>query len=248
MTFINMIKFDLKNIFKTPMLVIVNTIEPLALFFILGFIMKNKFSNRLMNSFDFYAVTTLIISAVMIVMTTSNVFLEEKVKNGNIRVMYAPISKAQVYLSKLLASFIFAIIIFDTLALIEQYIFKCNFGGKNIIFVIILIDALAFFACSLGTAGCCIFKNEDKTNTVIPLITSVFLLFSGIFVPLGAGGKIMKALFSLSPVRYVTECSMQIIYDNNFALFGRAIVILTVLSAMCILICKFTFKPEEYIK
>lgn len=248
MSFINIVKFDLKNIFKTPMLVIVNTLEPLILYIILGVIMKNKFSNKIMSSFDFYSVTTLIISATMIVMTTSNIFLDEKVKRGNKRVVYAPISKGQVYLSKLVSSFIFAIILFDALALIEQYVFKCNFGDKNIIFVIILIDALTFFACSLSTAACCILKNEDKTDTVIPLITSVFLFFSGIFVPLGTGSGIMKVFFSLSPVRYVTECSMQIIYDNNFALFYKTIIMLMVLSIICILICKFTFKVEEYVQ
>lgn len=247
MSFVKIVKFDLKNLFKTPMLVIVNIVEPLVLYVILGVIMKNKFSNKIMSSFDFYAVTTLIISATMIVMTTSNIFLDEKVKRGNKRVVYAPISKAQVYLSKLVSTFIFAIILFDVLALIEQYVFKCNFGGKNIIFVIILIDALTFFTCSLSTAGCCILKNEDKANSVIPLITSVFLFFSGIFVPIGDGG-IMKVLSALSPVRYVTECSMQIIYDNNFDLFGITIIMIIVLSIICILICQFTFKPEEYVR
>jgi len=235
MSFVNIVKFDLKNIFKTPMLVIVNTLEPLVLYIILGVIMKNKFSNKIMSSFDFYAVTTLIISATMIVMTTSNIFLDEKVKRGNRRVVYAPISKGQVYLSKLVSTFIFAIILFDILAFIEQYIFKCNFGGKNIIFVI-------------STAGCCILKNEDKVNSIIPLITSVFLFFSGIFVPLGTDSGIMKVFFSLSPVRYVTECSMQIIYDNNFALFYKTIIMLMILSIICILICKFTFKVEEYVR
>lgn len=248
MSFAKIVKFDLKNIFKTPMLVIVNIVEPVVLYVILGVIMKNEFTNKMMSSFDFYAVTTLIISATMIVMTTSNIFLDEKVKRGNKRVVYAPISKVQVYLSKLVSTFIFAIILFDVLALIEQYVFKCNFGGKNIIFVIILIDALTFFACSLSTAGCCILKNEDKTNSVIPLITSVFLFFSGIFVPLGDGGKIMKVLSALSPVRYVTECSMQIIYDNNFDLFGITIIMIIILSTICILICQFTFKPEEYVR
>jgi ABC-2 type transport system permease protein len=230
------------------MLVIVNIVEPLVLYVLLGVIMKSKFSNKIMSSFDFYGVTTLIISATMIVMTTSNIFLDEKVKKGNKRVVYAPISKAQVYLSKLVSTFIFGIILFDVLALIEQYVFKCNFGGKNIIFVIILIDALTFFACSLSTAACCILKNENKTDSIIPLITSVFLFFSGIFVPLGAGGKIMKVLFSLSPVRYVTECSLQIIYDNNFDLFGITIIMMIVLSTICIFICQFTFKIEEYVR
>lgn len=248
MSFFKIVKFDLKNLFKTPMLVIVNIVEPLALYVILGVIMKNKFSSNTMSSFDFYAVTTLIISATMIVMTTSNIFLDEKVKRGNKRVIYAPISKAEVYLSKLVSSFIFAIILFDILAFIEQYVFKCNFGGKNIIFIIILIDALTFFACSLSTAGCCVLKNEDKANSVIPLITSVFLLFSGIFVPLGQVGKIMKVLSALSPVRYVTECSMQIIYDNNFNLFGMTIIMMIVLSIICIFICQLTFKIEEYVR
>lgn len=248
MSFVRIVKFDIINIFKTPMLVIVNTLLPLVLFAGLGIAMNKTFIGGKMTSYDFYSVAVIIMSAMMIVMTASNVFLEEKVKRGNTRVIYAPIAKSSIYLSKIISTAIFSSLLFDIILLIEQYLFKCNLGGYNIIFVMILIDSLALFGSSLGIAGCCLLKDEEKTNNVMTICASVCLFFSGIFIPLGHGGKVMQILSSLSPVRYVVESCFQIIYDNNFALFFKTICLMVILSFFCAVVCRFTFKGEEYVR
>lgn len=106
MNFLKILKFDFINILKTPMLVIMNTIFPLVLFGGFGVVTKSKFGGSLISSYDFYGVATIIICGVMVAMTVTNTFMAENVKSGNIRVMYAPVSKAEIYLSKLISSYI----------------------------------------------------------------------------------------------------------------------------------------------
>lgn len=247
MNFFKILKFDFINILKNPMLVIMNTIFPLVLFGGFGVVTKSKFGGSLISSYDFYGVATIIICGVMVAMTVTNTFMAENVKSGNIRVMYAPVSKAEIYLSKLISSYIFAVLFYSLSAIIEQYVFGSNFGGKNIVYIIILVAALTFFGCSIGTLACCILKSEEKANAITPLLAVLFIFFGGIFAPLGHFGKVMKAATCLSPVKWVTECSFMIIYNNDFSLFKLTIAILLIASIVCIGLCQITFKLEDYV-
>ena len=66
----------------------------------LGFVTKGGFGTELVSSFDYYGVNMLIFSVGMIAITATNAFMEERVKRGNFRIVYAPISKEEIYLLK----------------------------------------------------------------------------------------------------------------------------------------------------
>lgn len=100
MNFIKIIKFDFMNIIKNPMLLIVNTIFPFILIGVMGLVTSGSFGAGNVSSFDYNGITMMIFVAFLIAMTASNTFMEEKVKRGNTRIIYAPVSKVKIYLSK----------------------------------------------------------------------------------------------------------------------------------------------------
>lgn len=51
----------------------------------------------------------------------------------------------------------------------------------------------------------------------------------------------------LSPIKWVVDCSYQIIYDNDLHLLLPLICGLLLLSGVFIFICQLLFKPEEYL-
>lgn len=246
MNFMRIVWFDLLNICRNPMLVIVNTIGQMIIWGGFGLVTNSQFGGRI-SSFDYYGVATMILSSIMISMTVTNTFLEEKVKSGNLRIAYAPVSKAEIYLSKLLSTFIFAVIAFTLLCLIEQFVFQSNFGGSNIFYIIVLINILALFGCSLGALVVVIFKSEERANAVMPILSILFIFFGGVFSPVGHFGNVMQAVAQLSPAKWVMQSAFQIIYDNNFSLFLPVIACLLIFSILFTIIGQFIFKPEEYL-
>ncbi|MFD1404231.1 ABC transporter permease [Robinsoniella peoriensis] len=247
MNFIKIIKFDFMNIIKNPMLLIVNTIFPFILIGVMGLVTSGSFGAGNVSSFDYNGITMMIFVAFLIAMTASNTFMEEKVKKGNTRIIYAPVSKVKIYLSKMISTYILGSISYSFICFLGQFIFHINFGGKNLVYIMLLINFAALFGTAFGIMCCCLLKSEEGANSVIPLVILVFVFFGGIFFPTASFGRMVEMISAISPVRWVTECAFQIIYDQNFHLFLPVMGMMLLLSAICIAICQITFKPEDYV-
>ncbi|GIP34923.1 ABC transporter permease [Paenibacillus sp. J2TS4] len=246
MNFIKIVKLDLINILKNPTLLISNTVLPLILIGVLGFATSGLFGAGDVSSYDYYGVTMMIFTALMIAMTVSNTFMEDKVKRGNARIVFAPVSKMEIYLSKVAATFIMGTLSYSALLLIGQYLFHMNFGGQNIGYIMLLISAFSLFGCCLGTMFCCIFKSEEGANAVLQVVVMLLVFFGGIFFPVANLGKFVETVSYLSPVKWMTESAFRIIYDHDFSLFLPVLALVLSGSFVCLLICQILYKPEEY--
>lgn len=247
MNFIKIVKFDFMNIIRNPSLIIFNTIFPLILIGVMGFVTKGSYGEGFVSSYDYYGVSMMIFTALFIALTATNTFMEEKVKRGNTRITYAPVSKTEIYLSKLISTYILGTISYSAILVIEQYFFHINFGGKNLLYIMLLINILSLFGCSLGTMFCSIFKNEEIANSVMQIPILLFVFFGGSFFPAASLGKTVETISCISPIKWVTQCAFQIIYDNDFSIYLSTITILLFASIVCIMICQIIFKPEEYV-
>ena len=149
MYFMKILRQDICNILHNPTLIFSNTILPLILIGVLGFVTKTSFGKEPVSSFDYYGINMIIFSVGMIAITTTNAFMEEQVKRGNFRIMYAPISKTEIYFSKILSSYFLCAVCYGILVPLCQYILHLNMGGKNIIYFIILLNVFGFCGCCL---------------------------------------------------------------------------------------------------
>lgn len=176
MSLLKLIIFDFMNILRNPVLVIANTAFPCVLILVMGFVTKSSFGAGGVSSYDYYGVNMMIFTAALIAMTTSNTFMEEKVKKANLRIVYAPVSTTSIYLSKLLSTFIFSVIMYSMNVLIAQTIFHLNFGGQYLTYFMLLLYVFLFFGCCLGTMFCSLFKNEEQANGIMQI--PIAFLFS----------------------------------------------------------------------
>ncbi|AAK81334.1 ABC-2 type transport system permease protein [Clostridium acetobutylicum] len=247
MNFIRIVKFDFKNIIRNPMLLFFNTIFPLILIGSIGFVMKNGYGSFNVTSYDYYGVTMMIFTAFIICITASNTFMEKSVKKGNTRIVYAPVSKAEIYLSKIISTYILGSIFYSIIIVLGKYVLNINYGTRSTIYIIILINMLTLFGCCLGVLFCCIFKSEEGANSVLQIVIMLFIFFGGVFFPVYSLGKIVESISNLSPLKWITECIFRIIYDNDFSIYLPTIGVMLVSSIICIVICQIIFKPEEYV-
>jgi ABC-2 type transport system permease protein len=247
MNIIKIVKFDILNIIRNPTLVIANTIFPLILIGVIAFITQGSYGSLNINSFDYYGVTLMIFTAIMLAMTATNTFMEEKVKKGNTRIIYAPVLKMEIYLSKLIATYIVGTVCYSIIILLAQYILHMNFGGKNVLYVVLLINVLSLFGCCFGTMFCSIFKKEQMANSIMQIPILIFVFLGGSFFPVENLGKLITKISIISPIRWITECAFKIIYDNDFSLYMSTLSVILGFSIVCIIITHITFKPEEYV-
>ncbi|MCP1103199.1 ABC-2 type transport system permease protein [Aequitasia blattaphilus] len=248
MNFLKIVKYDFINILHNPALIISNTILPVVLIAVLGFVTQNNFGKEPLSAYDYQSVNMLIFSVSLIVaITTSNSFMEEKVIRGNMRIAYAPVSKMEMVLSKIVSSYIFVSICYGMLIPFCQYILGVNMGGNRCLWFALLLNAFSFFECCFGAMFCCIFRSEEQANSIMQIPLFIFIFLGGVLVSIHRLGKIVNEISYISPVKWIVRCSYQIIYDNDLHLLLSIIISLAILSLICLLICGLRFKPEEYI-
>ncbi|WP_406589288.1 ABC transporter permease [Bacillus atrophaeus] len=247
MNFIRILKFDFMNILRTPALLLVNTVFPFILIATMGFVTKSNFGTSSVSSYDYYGVNMTIFAVALIAMTAANTFMEEKVRKGNIRILYAPVSKMDIYLSKLISTYLFGTISYSFILFLAQTLFQLNFGGRNLPYVMLLINIFLLFGCCFGTMFCCICKNEEQANSIMQIPVAFFVFFGGVFFGIHRLGVTVNKISNLSPVKWVSECAFRIFYDNDFSIFLPVLSSLLLASIVCIIVSQIVFKPEEYV-
>ncbi len=128
-----------------------------------------------------------------------------------------------------------------------QFFFHINFGGGRLAYLILLVDLLALFGSAFGTMFCCIFHSEEAANGVMQIFLLLMLFFSGVFFPLDSLGKTIESISFFSPVRWVTECAFQMIYDKSLRLLPPVCAMLLIGSILCTVLSGILYKPEEYV-
>lgn len=248
MNFAKIVKRDFINILHNPSLIISNTILPLILIGVLGFATEPNFGTMLISSYDYQGVNMLILSvALFVAITTCNAFMEEKVMRGNMRIAYAPVSKTEMVLSKVVSSYVFVSICYGLLVSFCQYVLGLNMGGSNFLWFILLLNIFSFFGCCFGAMFSCIFRSEEQANSIMQIPLFIFIFLGSVLIRIHRLGKMVNMISNISPVKWVAGCSYQIIYDNNLHMLLPVIAGLAALSLLCLLVCGLRFKPEEYV-
>lgn len=246
MNLFKIFKMDFMNTAKNPTLFICNTVFPLLLILIFGFIAKDTYGTKV-TSYDYYGITMTIYFAFNIALTESNTFMEKRIKPGNVRLIYSPTRNSNIFLSKILACSAFAAICYTILMIIEDKVFKIKLGGENFIYVLILVLIFIFFMCCFGAFMCCILKSEEAANKTMSPFLTLFAIFGGMFFPIDSLGSVVQKMSYISPLKWINDCILKIIYDKDFSMFIPTVTVLLVGSMVLILLCKIAFKPEEYV-
>jgi len=247
MRFIKLSKQDFKNLLTNPTVMVGFLVYPVVLILLFGFLFSSLYESGGVTSYDYYGVTMILFTILLAASVTPNTFMEDRIKQGNLRIAYSPVRRWEVYASKILSSYLFTgiLIIMDVLLLNALGI--VNYGGENLLYIITLLLSLLLFAITLGGALCMIIRNENVTNTVISMVCNIIALGSGIFFPIDGLGQGLAKISNLSPMKWVVDSVFEVIYDGSFQNYGFTIMILIGLSLIFMLIVNFRYRPEDFI-
>ena len=93
-TFKQIFKMDLINLFTNPMWLFYNIGFALILVLTLGFLSGGGYGGDI-TAYDYYAVALMIYAIANTATISANSFMEERIKNGNMRVIYSPVPSWQ---------------------------------------------------------------------------------------------------------------------------------------------------------
>ncbi len=207
MELITLMKQDLRNILTNPTIILFCMIYPISLVLVFGFLFSDMYGSGNITSYDYYGVTMLFYLVLTSATITPTVFMEERIKKANVRIAYAPISRVQIYSSKLIVTTLFLGLGFFTSMVILNGFKIVNFGGENFGKVLLLYGALLIFTVTLGGAICTIVKREDLTNKVMGSIINTFAILSGIFFPIAQLRKICRTYCKLYSCKNDIRCN-----------------------------------------
>lgn len=242
-----LIKQDLKNLITTPVVIMACVVYPWLLVGLFGFIFSSLYGGEGVSSYDYYGVTMMIYIIIASITITPNTFMEKKLRQGNIRIAYAPVSKVSIYMSKILSSYLFMVVTVSINMTLMNYFKIANLGGDNFIYVLVLFMAFLLFTVTIGGAVCVILKTEELTNMILSNVASIFALVSGMFFPVDSLGKVISNLANLSPIKWILDSTFSLIYDNSFQNYKAIVFGMILLSMACLVVMHFNYKPEDYI-
>lgn len=247
MKFWALFKQDLYNLISSLGTVSIFLIFPTILILLMGFLFDNLYSTSLVSSYDFYGVTMIFFIAMMGSTIPANAFLQKRIRSGNTRIFYSPVSRVSIYSSKVLACFLFMSICLTINVIVFQALSFVNFGGNNIIYVILLLLNFILFLTLLSSAICVTVHSEEITNVILSNFMSVLGLLSGIFFPIANLGLAFEKIANFSPMTWTINSVFQLIYDGTSANYWWIMLGLLGLSLVLLLVVHRNYRPEDYI-
>lgn len=245
MNIVNMIKFQLKLICKTPVMFMMYFVYPVLLTAIIGYLTQSNFSGGV-TSYEYYSIGMMIFIFSSAGLISSYNFLDDNIKQGNVRTMFTPINKLGIYLSQIISGTIYSSVAIVITMIIFNLLFKVNYNGNGILICVSFI-ILSFMSNALGMFLCTVINNVGLVNVVFNIIQTILCILGGAFFSLEALGKIPAMISMISPVKWFMDGLLNSIYDNNNFVLFVAIVVNVIVALILIGVTSKTFKLEKYL-
>lgn len=240
-------KQDFYNLISSPGTMGVFLIFPTVLVSLMGFLFDDLYNTTLVSSYDFYGVTMIFFVAMMGATVPANCFLEKRIRSGNTRIFYSPVSRVTIYSSKIIACFLFMGTCLSLNVIVYRSLSFVNFGKENMIYVILLLLNFVLFLTMLSSAICVTLHNEELTNIILSNSMSVLGLLSGIMFPIANLGPMFEKIANFSPMKWTIDSVFQLIYDGASGNYLSIMIGLLILSLLLLLIVHRNYKPKDYI-
>lgn len=245
MNLLNMVKFEFKIMAKTPIMLLSYFIYPALLTLIIGYLSQNSFSGEI-SSYEYYSISMMIFIYSGSGIASAYNFIDNPMKQGNLRIIFTPIKTTSIYLSQIICGTIYSSIGIAFSMFVFKILFRVNYNESEFIIFIAFIT-LAFMSSAIGIFLCTIIDNIGVINMIFNLIQAILCILGGAFFSIESLGKLPEFLAKLSPVKWLIDGLLSSIYDNSSLPLTIIIVVNIILGIVITGICKYTFKTEKYL-
>lgn len=243
MRYLRVLYLDMKNLFTNIAWVFYAVFFPLLLIVILGYLTSQDYGGQI-RSYDYYGVTLMIFSILNTGTIAANSFMEERIKQGNMRIVFSPIPSSWIYISKIIASAIFDLICHLFVITLLILVFQLKIGSHGGLLVIMMMIG-ELFGGTLGVCLCCILKSESLCNQILSLVIQLAAALGGVFFSLDRFGDIFMKLSYISPIKWMIQSCFLCIYDSMTMPIYLCMIALITGIVICLYICQKTWHGED---
>ncbi|AZJ19933.1 ABC transporter permease [Bacillus wiedmannii] len=191
------------------------------------------------GSMDYYAVVMTTMIALYAAMGASSLIRGERIRKTGDRLIAAPISKAEIFIGKVLGSLVANALCVLLVMLFSKFVFQANWGEHlGIIFIILLTQI--FLAISFGLGIGYITKTAESSRAIILVVVQLASIFGGAYFVIEE-----NFVTNLSPLTWANTAVMKIIYANDVGAALPVICLNLGISALFLLIAIIALRRRE---
>ncbi|MCC3377451.1 ABC transporter permease [Cohnella sp. REN36] len=165
------------------------------------------------GSIDYYAVAMTTMIAMYGAMSASTLIRGERSRNTAIRLSAAPVSKAEIFVGKIIGSLFTNLACVLAVVLFSKYAFKADWGyHMGMVILVLLSEVLLAVAIGLGLSY--LFKGETA-RSIVMIFTQLASFLGGAYFPIGQDESFMGWISDFSPLRWANVAINKIIYSNE---------------------------------
>ncbi|KAA9298514.1 MULTISPECIES: ABC transporter permease [Aerococcus] len=237
---------DIINLLKNKPIMTYLLAYPMLLILVTGYVFSSNFTDDLLSAYDYYGVTMMIYLSMATVIILPELLFGHQVKYANYRIIYSPMARYKVYLSKLIVSIAVSYAILASYILVFNAIGFVNYGGRDVLRILLLDLALVIFSITFGGAFCLLVKSEDLATKLLNLVINLLAILSGLFFPMTILGPKIARVTSFSPVSKVMSSFFAIIYDKDCTTLLPTTTTLMLSSLIFLIIIHLSYHPEDF--
>lgn len=183
------------------------------------------------RAMDYYAVTMLTLITLYASLTGTFAISSEKTLKTAGRLLSAPVGRYELLVGKTLGALVITLIQVMVVLVFSKYILK-TYWGEHLETIILLVAAEVVMAVSLGIAVAFLFRSEASMSGVLNMVIPILAFFGGGYIPLDGFNKTVLLIANASPLRWINQAVMAVIYANDFSRVAAAIGINLGLGAL----------------
>ncbi len=205
---------------------------------------KSLNANKAPGSMDYYAVAVTTMIALYGAMGASFLLRGERTRNTAVRLATAPITKAEIFLGKIIGSIVLNLLSLLLIVAVSSLLFNANWG-EHLGLVIVILLSEVFLAVSFGLGVSYMAKTGEASRTIILIVVQLASFFGGAYFKIDNPDGFMKLVTNLSPLTWANSAINKIIYNNDLAASLQVIGLNLGVAVIFLTIAIVAFKRRE---
>jgi ABC-2 type transport system permease protein len=167
------------------------------------------------GSLDYYAISITTMNALYAALSGSFLFRSERTRNTAIRLIASPVSKAEIFIGKVLGCTLINLLAIVAVVLFSKFAYHADWGNHyGTVFLVLGTEVILSISLGLGLS---FLLKGDNSRAIIMIFTQIASFIGGAYFPIevGPGGGFFGILTNLSPLRWANTALIKIIYSDD---------------------------------
>ncbi|MGG3562685.1 ABC transporter permease [Neobacillus rhizosphaerae] len=196
------------------------------------------------SSMDYYAIVITTMIILYGAMSSSSLIVEERVRGTANRLIASPIRKSDIFIGKVLGSLVSSSLSALLVVQLSKLLFHANWGDhEGMVYLVLLTEII--FAVSLGIGISFLAKTHATPKVIITLVAQLSSFFGGSYFRIVNPEGFFKFITELSPLTWMNNGLMKLIYANDLSAAIPAITINLAGSLLFLLVAVISLKRRE---